>query len=63
MKQLFLMLCVTIGVTAFAQDKPAEVKPNPNAPKIVFEQESHDFQTVIEGDFEGIGAYIEESPS
>ena len=49
MKQLFLMLCVTIGVTAFAQDKPAEVKPNPNAPKIKFVQESFDFGTVVEG--------------
>lgn len=49
MKQLFLILCVTVGVTAFAQDKPAEVKPNPNAPKIKFAQEAFDFGTVVEG--------------
>jgi hypothetical protein len=49
MKQIFLMLCVTLGVTAFAQDKPAEVKPNPNAPKIKFAQEAFDFGTVVEG--------------
>ena len=48
MKQLFIILCVTLGVTAFAQDKPAEVKPNPNAPKIKFAQEAFDFGTDFE---------------
>lgn len=50
MKHLLLFLCVTLGVGTFAQEvKPAEIKSNPNAPKIKLVQESFDFGTVIEG--------------
>lgn len=47
MKRIVFALALLIGTAASAQET---VKPaNPNAPKIKFQEESHDFGTVVEG--------------
>lgn len=46
MKKIAFVLTLLSGMIAYAQEtKPA----NPNAPKIKFAEESHDFGTVMEG--------------
>lgn len=47
MKQIFFALTLLIGTSLSAQEvaKPA----NPNAPKIKFQEEAHDFGAIVEG--------------
>jgi hypothetical protein len=52
MKKVFLLACTALLIVSasFAQDKKGEAKaPNPNAPKLIFIESSHDFGTVVEG--------------
>lgn len=47
MKKVFLLTCIVFAAINFAvAQTPAT---NPNAPKITFDHDSHDFKTVIEG--------------
>lgn len=49
MRKIFILLCIFISVNAFSQVAEKKDSINPNAPEIVFENESHDFGLLDKG--------------
>lgn len=47
MRKVFLLTCIVFAAINFAAAQTPAT--NPNAPKIAFDHDSHDFKTVIEG--------------